>query len=122
MLKHIPQRIADIVTRSEQVDAIYLYGSRARGLTHAESDWDIALLFSRWESDRLEALLRPQTIEALLQRELKLYDRISVVDLALVPAPLQFNIVNGMKLYDRGVPHVRRIENSIASKIEIDYA
>ena len=97
MLKHssqTPQRIAAFVTRSEQVDAIYLYDSRARGLTHSESDWGIALLFSHWESGRLEALLRPQAVEVLLQRELKLYGRISAVDLALVPPLLQFNRPN----------------------------
>lgn len=104
------------------VDAVYLYGSRAKGLTHAESDWDIAILFSQWEPDKLEALLRPQAVEAELQRTFKLYDKISVVDLELAPTALQVNIVKGIKLYDKAVPHIRRIENSIASKLEIDYA
>lgn len=103
------------------VDAVYLYGSRAKGSARTDSDWDIAVLFRDYLPSPLERALRPQEVEAHLQRELDLYDQLSVVDLENAPPPLQFNIIHGIKLYDRGIPHVRRVEGSILSKIEKDY-
>ncbi|MBI4357228.1 MAG: nucleotidyltransferase domain-containing protein [Gammaproteobacteria bacterium] len=104
-----------------QIDAIYLYGSRGAGRARRDSDWDLAILFTDYLGDPVDRALRPQNVEALLQRETKLYDLVSVVDLENVPPPLQWNIICGQKWFDRGVPHVRRVENSICSKIEIDY-
>jgi len=118
----ILENITGIIRARYDVDAIYLYGSRARGQEHAESDWDVAVLFSTFESDMLERVSRPQQVEAILERELGLYDQISVVDLESVPPPLQMNIIQGKRLFDRMVPHVRRVENSIISKIEKDYS
>ena len=51
-----------------------------------------------------------------------MYDQISVVDLEIAPPALQMNIIMGQRVYDRLVPHVRRVEYSIISKIEKDYA
>ena len=118
----ITEQITSLIEKQWPVDAIYLYGSRTKNLTHANSDWDVAVLFSQWEHNKLEALLRPQTLEAELQRELNLYDQLSIVDVEHVPVPLQANIVKGIKLFDNNSPHVRRFENSLASKLEIDYA
>ncbi len=117
----ILEQIVQLIYQNFQVDAIYLYGSRAKGTALENSDWDIAILFSHFVEDILEQINRPQYLEAILQRELKLYDKISVVDLELVPPPLQYNIILGKKLFDRGVLHVRKIEQSIYSKIEKDY-
>lgn len=116
------EQIVEIITAAVAVDAIYLYGSRASGLIHSQSDWDIAVLYSDWESDKLEGALRPQMLEAVLQKSLDLYDLISVVDLERVPTALQINILRGKKLYDRRVLHVAKVENAIASKMELEYA
>jgi predicted nucleotidyltransferase len=116
------KRIINVVTSRFEVDAVYLYGSRARGTARPESDWDLGVLFTSYLSDPVERALRPQDVEAVLERELNMYGRISVVDVENVPPPLQWNIIRGRRFYDRGVPRVRRIENSIASRIEKDYA
>jgi predicted nucleotidyltransferase len=115
------KRIINVVTSRFEVDAVYLYGSRARGTARPESDWDLGVLFTSYLSDPVERALRPQDVEAVLERELNMYGRISVVDVENVPPPLQWNIIRGRRFYDRGVPRVRRIENSIASRIEKDY-
>lgn len=105
-----------------EVDAVYLYGSRAKRTAREESDWDLAVLFRAYESDAPARALRPQAVQAELERELKLYDRVSVVDLENVPIYLQYSILmSAIKWYDRNVPHVRRVEQGILSTWEKDY-
>jgi uncharacterized protein len=117
---------AENITRAihahAQVDAIYLYGSRAKQTAHEQSDWDIAVIFSDFETDLTRRLLRPQRLEAELERELKLYNQISVIDLETAPVYLQYSILmSAVKWFDRNVPHVKRVEQSILSKWEKDY-
>ncbi len=117
-----PNEIIQIIQEYAEIDAIYLYGSRAKQTHRENSDWDIAVLFSDYEKDVLERVSRPQFLEATLERELKAYNQISVVDLEDVSIYLQFSIImTGKKLFDRYVPHVKRVENSIISKWEKDY-
>jgi len=113
--------MVDLIRANFDVDAIYLYGSRAKGRERPDSDWDLAVLFSVFEADIYERVLRPQRVEEVLQRELFMYDQVSVVDLEMAPPALQMNIIMGRRVYDRLVPHVRRVEYSIISKIEKDY-
>lgn len=115
------ERITHILAARFEVDALYLYGSRARGTARPDSDWDLGVLFTVYLSDPVERALRPQEVEAFLERELHMYGQISVVDVENVPPPLQWNIVRGLRFHDRGVSRVRRIENAIASRIEKDY-
>ena len=102
------------------VDAIYLYGSRAKGCARDDSDWDIAVLFTNYEPDLLERAVRPQLLESQLESRCP-NQTVSLVDLQGVPVPLQWNIIQGIKFYDRGVPAVRRWENAIISAWEKDY-
>ena len=116
------EKLAALIQAHAQVDAIYLYGSRAKQTAHGNSDWDIAVLFTDYETDLVERLLRPQTLEATLERELKLYNQISVVDLETAPVYLQYSILmSAEKWFDRNVPHVKRVEQGILSKWEKDY-
>lgn len=108
------------ILRLASVDTIYLYGSRAKGCARDDSDWDIAVLFSDYEPDLLERAVRPQLLESKLET-LCPAQTVSVVDLQGVPVPLQWNIIQGIKLYDCGVPSVRRLENAIISAWEKDY-
>ena len=116
------ENIIRVIHAHAHVDAIYLYGSRAKQTAHENSDWDIAVIFSDYETNVSARLLRPQSLEAAIERELKLYNQISVVDLETAPVYLQTSILlSAVKWFDRNVPHVRRVEQSILSKWEKDY-
>jgi predicted nucleotidyltransferase len=116
------ENITRVIHAHARVDAIYLYGSRAKQTAHEHSDWDIAVLFSDYETDLTLRLLRPQQLEAEIERELKLYNQISVIDLETAPVYLQYSILmSAVKWFDRNVPHVKRVEQSILSKWEKDY-
>ena len=116
------EAILRAIHRHAEVDAVYLYGSRAKQTAREDSDWDIAVLFSVYESDALARALRPQALQAELERELRLYNQISVVDLETVPTHLQYSILmSAVKWFDRNVPHVRRVEQGILSTWEKDY-
>ena len=116
------ENITRVIQDHAQVDAIYLYGSRAKQTAHENSDWDIAVLFSDYETDLSARLLRPQLLEAAIERELKLYNQVSVIDLETAPVYLQYSILmSAVKWFDRNVPHVKRVEQSILSKWEKDY-
>lgn len=118
----LAENITRVIHAHAQVDAIYLYGSRAKQTAHEQSDWDIAVVFSDFEPDLKTRLLRPQGLEAALERELKLYNQIGVIDLEAAPVLLQYSIVmSAVKWFDRNVPHVKRLEQSILSKWEKDY-
>jgi predicted nucleotidyltransferase len=77
LLKTLSENITQIIHAHAQVDAIYLYGSRAKQTAHENSDWDMAVIFSEYETDATTRLLRPQLLEAAIERELKLYNQIS---------------------------------------------
>ena len=114
--------IVKLIKAHAQVDAIYLYGSRAKQTAHKNRNGDIAVLFTDYETDLNKRILRPQLLEAELERELKLYNQISVVDLETAPMYLQYSIItSAVKWFDANVPHVRRVEQSILSKWEKDY-
>ena len=105
-----------------QVDAIYLYGLREKHTEHPKSDWDIAVLFTDYEKNILKRLLKPQLLEAAVERELKQYNQLSIVNLESVPIYLQMGIITtGIKYFDANVPHIKRLENSILSTWEKDY-
>jgi predicted nucleotidyltransferase len=121
-MDRMAEDITHVIHAHTQVDAIYLYGSRAKQTAHEHSDWDIAVLFSEYETDLSTRLVRPQLLEAAIERDLKLYNQISVIDLETAPVYLQYSILmSAIKWFDRNVPHVRRVEQSILSKWEKDY-
>lgn len=114
------QKLTDCILNNAAVDAVYLYGSRAKGSERDDSDWDLAVMFSSFEHDILERALRPQTLQAELERQFPDIE-VSLVDIQEVPVPLQWNIIQGVKSFDRNVPAVRRREHAIISAWEKDY-
>lgn len=115
--------IISLARRRDDLAAVWLYGSRARGDHHPESDFDLAVAFTTWITDPLERRLRPELLAQEWQRELGLgEEQLSVVDLAIAPIPLGWSILSqGVLLVDLDWDTRIRQESRILSRWEIDY-
>ena len=115
--------IISLARRRDDLAAVWLYGSRARGDHHPESDFDLAVAFTTWIADPLERRLRPELLAQEWQRELGLgEEQLSVVDLAIAPIPLGWSILSqGVLLVDLDWDTRIRQESRILSRWEIDY-
>ncbi|AXY42247.1 nucleotidyltransferase domain-containing protein [Halomonas sp. JS92-SW72] len=115
--------IISLARRRDDLAAVWLYGSRARGDHHPGSDFDLAVAFTGWIADPLERRLRPELLAQEWQRELGLgEEQLSVVDLAIAPIPLGWSILSqGVLLVDLDWDTRIRQESRILSRWEIDY-
>jgi len=117
-------RLASLAEERDNIAALWLYGSRARGDHHDASDYDLAVAFTDWQPDPLERRLRPEMLAMDWQTALGLPEgALSVVDLAICPIPLGWSILSeGRLLVDRK-PQIRMTQESrIYSRWELDYS
>ncbi|WP_116472394.1 type VII toxin-antitoxin system MntA family adenylyltransferase antitoxin [Zobellella maritima] len=116
-------RITSLATQDPDIAALWLYGSRARGDHYADSDYDLAVVFSRWVDNPLERRLRPEELAIDWQQRLGMSEgSISIVDLSIAPIPLGWSIVSQGKLLLDQVPEARmRAEQRVYSMWELDY-
>jgi predicted nucleotidyltransferase len=119
----ILQTVIAQASTENDISALWLYGSRARGDHHPGSDYDLAVLFNTRLSVRYEARVRPevralQWAEALALPE----NTLSVVDMALCPIPLGISVLQeGLLLIDKDPSSRFREESRLLSRWEIDY-
>lgn len=86
--------ISQLATPDCNIEVLWLYGSRAEGRNHEQSDHDLAVGFKPWLSDSLQRRLRPELLRQQWQELLDLDDGIiSIVDITLCPIPLAVNII-----------------------------
>lgn len=120
----IHHKLCSIADRQDDIAALWLYGSRARGEHHEGSDYDLAVAFADWVDDPLERRLRPELLAEQWRTELGFPEgMLSVVDMAIVPVPLGLAVLaDGRLLLDKH-PQIRlRQESRILSRWELDYA
>jgi uncharacterized protein len=119
----ILQSLIEQANIDSDVITLWLYGSRARGDHHPESDYDLAVLFSSRLSDRFEARVRPEVKALEWAETLKLPENtISLVDIAICPIPLGISVLQeGRLLIDKDKSTRFREESRILSRWEIDY-
>lgn len=107
------QSALEILTRDPDVQAVYLFGSRARGQQRADSDLDLAVLLPSHLSDR-EVWKKRLSLGALaaegLNRELDLFI-MGESDLDLTFRILQ----QGQRLFERDRSQVRAREAYLVS-------
>lgn len=74
-----------ILERHPGVRAVYLFGSRATGMVHADSDWDFALLG--------EAIPKPGRIDTAARLSSLLGSEVDLVDLSVASTALRFQVI-----------------------------
>lgn len=85
-------KIVTFAEANDQIEVLWLYGSRARGDYDDSSDYDLAIAFKEQLKDGYAQRLRPEEL-AMSWSEVLGAD-ISVVDVALAPAALAVSIIN----------------------------
>ena len=117
------ERLTTSIVSLADIAVLWLYGSRARGDFGADSDYDLAVAFEHFKSDRTEARLRPELLAMDLAAKLDMPpERLSVVDINLAPVPLAVNIVTeGITLLVNDSLRLAREENRISSMWELDH-
>jgi len=114
--------LISLAQKDNEIAALWLYGSRAKGNYTAESDYDLAVLFNNRIADKLDSRLRPELLamdwrSSLQDRKLEL----SILDVNQVMIPLAFNAINGKLLYSNDDGLRMSAEAIICSKAEIDF-
>ena len=115
--------INQLVTLSEQnndVEIVWLYGSRARNSASASSDYDLAIAFKTYIEDPLERRLRPELIALKWQKIIG--RKLSVVDIEQASLPLAYTVIeDNCLLYSCNDYKRMTKEQIIMSKWEIDH-
>ncbi|MGJ7461836.1 type VII toxin-antitoxin system MntA family adenylyltransferase antitoxin [Halomonas sp. MA07-2] len=115
--------LAKLASHDDEIAALWLYGSRAKGTATAGSDFDLAVAFRTFEKDPLERRLRPELLVQTWQDTLGMEDaELSIVDINLAPLPLAHAIIRtGQLLHANDRLRVIREENRITSMWELDH-
>ncbi|NLQ19069.1 nucleotidyltransferase domain-containing protein [Marinomonas sp. M1K-6] len=106
-----------------QINALWLYGSHAKGLAHEYSDLDLAVQFTSHETDIFTRRMRPEMLLLDWQQSLQLGDgQLSVIDLMQAPILLGIEVIQANTLWycrERGL--MLQGVGKIMSRYEIDY-
>ena len=118
----IIKNLISLAQENDDIAALWLYGSRAKGNFTADSDYDLAILFNNRILDKLDSRLRPELLamdwlHTLQSRKLEL----SIIDINQVMIPLAFNAISGKLLYSDDEGLRMSAEAIISSKAEIDF-
>jgi predicted nucleotidyltransferase len=94
ILDSILEKIVSLAAKNDDIDALWLYGSRAQDREVESSDYDIAIAFKNFNLSPTHRLLRPNELAIDWADDLAVNtELISIVDINTVPIYLAFNIV-----------------------------
>jgi len=117
--KNIKQ-IVQLAEHNPEVEIVWLYGSRARGNAHSQSDYDLAIAFKTYIEDPIERRLRPELLALKWCKQLN--NQLSIIDINQVPLPLAYTVIQDNKLLYSQNDYRRMVEEQrIMSKWELDY-
>jgi len=125
---HSSEIIKQLIIKAKQnldIVIVWLYGSRATGMAHQHSDYDIAVAFKNFiQNDPMEKRLRPECLALDWQHDLGLHEfQLSVVDINQAPIPLAWEIIQAEQmLYTQDENRLWQEIRRIHSRMEIDYA
>jgi predicted nucleotidyltransferase len=120
MKDKIIEGIIKLASSHNDIEVIWLYGSRARQTHRDNSDYDLAVAFKSFIDDPLESRLRPELLAMDWQ---ELFEHpISIIDINKVPIPLAFTVVvDNSPIYIKNGLRQMREESRIMSMWELDY-
>lgn len=119
----IIQKIQTMAKKHENVAVLWLYGSRAKGLEEADSDYDLAVAFNHFPDDAWQQRLQPENLAHEWAEELDLEEKkLSVIDINHVPIQLAMAVIeHGKLLQSNNELRLIKEENRITSMWEIDH-
>jgi uncharacterized protein len=93
------QRLRDCLALSPKIAFAVLVGSRAKGLEHAQSDWDVAIAFVP-ELDPLERYELLSDLQLEISKQIQIHpDELDLIDIAQAGLAMREQIANeGMLL------------------------
>ncbi len=115
-------KIIELAKINQDIDVVWLYGSRAKGNYGKDSDYDLAIAFNTFPKDSLERRLRPEILSIDWGNALSISsDMISIADINLIPVSLAWEVISEGKLILVKDP-MRQIreELRISSMYELD--
>ncbi|MBQ0726850.1 MAG: nucleotidyltransferase domain-containing protein [Thalassolituus oleivorans] len=123
----LPQ-IMQLAQTNPEIDALYLYGSHAKGNANEHSDIDLAVIFSATEEnhlkrDPLKQRLRPELLAIDWNQQLGIPENtLSILDLENGPVPLGMAVLKtGKLLINKDTGRDFEVTGKIMSKWEIDH-
>jgi len=121
--EQVKQNIMFLANQDSEIDALWLYGSHAKGNAGPDSDIDLAIIFNSYIPDILDRRLRPEIMAIEWISQLKLTENsISIVDINNCPIPLAMGILQtGQLLINKNPTHEFNSTRRIMSKWELDY-
>ncbi len=98
------KQIIELAEKNEDVEVIWLYGSRAQNTAHSESDYDLAIAFKNFKLSHFDKYLRPNELALDWASQLDLTtEKLSIIDINQVPIYLAYNVVE----YGKVIYHTR---------------
>ena len=86
--------VIELASKNQDIDVLWLYGSRARGDHTDTSDYDLAVAFNTFSLSPYDRALRPELLAIDWRLQLHLSEtQLSVVDINLIPIPLALNVI-----------------------------
>lgn len=115
------QHLITLAKANDNIIALWLYGSRARGNANPDSDYDLAVLFKQSPADDVERRLQPELLALDWQQATRVF-ALSVIDIMQVPLPLAITVLDDNSLLYCCDDTVRLLaEARLMSKWELDY-
>ena len=113
-------KIETLALNNQDIEVIWLYGSRVTGKAQEHSDYDIAIAFKNFNLSHLEKYLRPNELAIDWAMALNLPEnKVSIVDINLVPIYLAYNIVEyGEIIYQVRTSRAYKEQNRIYGQYE----
>jgi len=113
-------KISLLAQNNDDIQVIWLYGSRVTNSFSEHSDFDLAVAFGNFDLSATDRFLRPNELAMDWAIALGLAaDKLSIVDINQAPVYLAFNVVEyGVALYQDGSARLLKEQNRVYSQYE----